>query len=83
VASLRTWAEAARRDAERSRAQSSSLRVELRRQVRASERHLARLQATVSAIEQRQYGHFRTAWSDLVWRSPSRHEENVLELVDR
>jgi hypothetical protein len=83
VASLTAWAAAARREAERSRTRASSLRIELRRQLRGSEHQLAQLQATIVAIEQRREGRFQTAWSDLLWRRPTTHEENVLELVDR
>jgi hypothetical protein len=83
VASLRSRAEATRREAERSRTRSTSLRLELRRQVSASEQQVARLQATMSDIERRRHGHFRTAWSNLLWRFPTIREENVLELIDR
>jgi hypothetical protein len=83
MASLTAWAEAARREAERSCARASSLGLELRRQVSTSERQVARLRATMSDIEQRRYGHFRTAWSDLLWRGPTTRDENVLELIDR
>ena len=83
MASLTAWAETARREAERSRTRSTSLRLELRRQVLASERQVARLQATMSDIERRRYGHFRTAWSNLLWRGPTARDENVLELIDQ
>jgi hypothetical protein len=59
------------------------LRLELRRQLRASEHHVARLQATITATEQGRERRFQTAWSNLLWRRPTSHEENVLELVDR
>jgi hypothetical protein len=83
VASLSNRAAATRREAERSRTRASTLRVELRRQLRASERHVARLQATISDTEQCRERRFQTAWSNLLWRRPTTHEENVLELVDR
>jgi hypothetical protein len=83
VASLTSWAAATRREAERSRTRASNLRVELRRQLRASEHQLARLQATITDTERRRDNRFQTAWSDLLWRRPTNHEENVLELVDR
>ena len=82
MASLIAWAAAARREAERSHARASTLRIELRRELRASERQAARLQTTIHAAEQGGERRFQTAWSDLLWRGPTTHEENVLELVD-
>lgn len=82
MASLTARAQAVCREAERSRARSVSLRAELRRQLRAGERHRARLLATVSGIEEGRYGRFCTAWSNLLWRRPTHDEENVLELID-
>jgi hypothetical protein len=82
MASLNEWAQAARADAERARLHSVELRMEVRRQVRASEEQRAKFEAAVAQARSSQEMTFRTPWSgDLLWRRLRPEDEPFLELV--
>lgn len=83
MASLSDWAEGVRADSERARLHSLGLRMRVRRQVRASEQHRAKFEATVATARRNADMTFRTPWSgDLHWRRFRPEDEPFLELVD-